>query len=51
MKIKLKIKTTFEVKYLQVDARVRYWEDAAVNDVEDEKGDLIPCREYDSWRP
>ncbi|MFV0141015.1 hypothetical protein [Empedobacter falsenii] len=51
MKIKLKIKTTFEVKYLQVDARVRYWEDATVNGIEDENGDLIPCRENDSWKP
>ena len=51
MKIKLKIKKTFEVKYLQVDAKVRYWEDAIVNDIEDTNGDLIPCRENDYWKP
>lgn len=40
-----------ELKTLLVDAGVRYWEDATVNGVEDEKGDLIPCRQNDSWCP
>ena len=40
-----------KVKYFQADAGVRYWEDAAVNGVEDEEGDLIPCREGDYWKP
>jgi hypothetical protein len=37
---------------LVVDARVRYWEDAKVNNVNDtEAGDLIPLKEGDSWKP
>lgn len=51
MKVELKIKKEFEVKYLQVEAGVRYWEDATVNGVEDEQGDLIPCRVGDYWKP
>ena len=27
------------------------WEDASVDGVEDEKGDLIPCRVEDDWCP
>lgn len=51
--MKLTVTTQYEteVKYLQVKAGVRYWEDAEVNDVEDEKGDLIPCRVDDNWSP
>lgn len=37
-------------KYLEVDAEVRYWEDATVNGVEDTNGDLIPGRDGDSWK-
>lgn len=37
--------------YLQAECGVRYWEDAEVNGVEDETGDLIPCRSGDSWCP
>jgi hypothetical protein len=40
-----------EMKYLIVDARVRYWEDAEINGVEDEQGDLVPFRDGDSWKP
>jgi hypothetical protein len=36
---------------LIVDARVRYWEDAHVNGIEDKDGTLIPFREGDSWKP
>jgi hypothetical protein len=37
---------------LILDARVRYWEDAKVNNVNDtEAGDLIPFKEGDSWKP
>jgi hypothetical protein len=36
---------------LIVDARVRYWEDAEVNGVDDAEGSLIPCREGNSWKP
>ncbi|WP_273430546.1 hypothetical protein [Chitinibacter tainanensis] len=44
-------RTEVEVKYLIVEAEVRYWEDAEVNGVEDEDGALIPCRNGDSWNP
>ena len=36
---------------LVVDARVRYWEDAEVNGISDEEGDLIPLKEDKSWKP
>jgi hypothetical protein len=36
---------------LMVDARVRYWEDAEVNGISDDDGNLIPCRVGDSWMP
>ena len=36
---------------LIVDARVRYWEDASINSIEDEDGTLIPFREGESWKP
>lgn len=51
MKIELTVKKEFEVKYLHADCGVRYWEDASVNGVEDENGDLIPCKEEDRWKP
>lgn len=40
-----------EVKYLKANCGVRYWENATVNGVEDEHGDLIPCKEEDRWMP
>lgn len=43
--------TKVPVKYLKADCGVRYWEDATVDGVEDVNGDLIPCREGDSWKP
>lgn len=46
--MKVEIKTTKET--LLVDAGVRYWEDASVNGIEDEKG-LIPCRDGERWKP
>lgn len=51
MKIKIKQETEVEVKTLHVRAGVRYWEDARVNGVADEKGDLMPCRLGDYWSP
>jgi len=51
MKIKLAVEKDFEVKYLQVEAYVRYWEDSVVNGEEDVTGSLIPCREGDAWKP
>lgn len=40
-----------EVKYLQAECGVRYWEDATVDGVEDEAGSLIPHRSGDCWSP
>ena len=37
--------------YLIISARVRYWEDATVNGVEDADGSLIPLRFGDEWEP
>lgn len=51
MKVELKIKKEFEVKYLLAEVEARYWEDATVNGVEDTNGDLIPCKEGDLWKP
>jgi len=52
MKVNVKVKKEVEVKYLQVAAEVRYWEDAMVNGVEDtEDGDNIPCKVGDLWKP
>jgi len=42
---------TVTVKYLKVEADVRYWEDADVNGQSDDDGTLIPCRVEDSWSP
>lgn len=51
--MKATIKTTKEVniKYLAVSAEVRYWEDAEVNGVADENGELIPLKKEDCWEP
>lgn len=38
-------------KYIEVKAGVRYWEDATINGVEDEEGDLTPFRVGDCWCP
>ena len=51
MKIELTVKKEFEIKTLLVEADVRYWEDATVNGVEDENGDLIPCKVGGTWKP
>ncbi len=39
------------MKYLEVVAGVRYYEDAYVNGEEDINGDLIPCKNGDMWCP
>lgn len=49
--IEVTIKQKVEVKTIYVEAGVRYWEDARVDGVEDEQGDLIPCRDGDTWKP
>lgn len=52
MKVKVKIEKEIEAKYLKVNARVRYWEDSAINGKSDtENGDSIPCKENESWKP
>jgi len=40
-----------EAAFIEVEAGVRYWEDAIVNGVEDEDGSRIPCRVKDLWCP
>lgn len=40
-----------EAKYIEVQAEVRYWEDAEVNGIEDAEGTLIPFRRGDLWCP
>jgi len=49
MKFKIKKEVEVEITTLYVRAVVRYWEDAKVDGVEDENGDLIPCRVEDDW--
>ncbi|PIF44314.1 hypothetical protein CLU96_1257 [Chryseobacterium sp. 52] len=51
MKITLQVEKEFDIKELLVEAKVRYWEDAKVNDIEDVEGGLIPCRSNDIWCP
>lgn len=38
-------------EYIEVSAGVRYWEDATINGVKDEDGELIPLRDGDRWCP
>lgn len=40
-----------KAKFIEVDAGVRYWEDAMVNGVEDDDGSRIPFRVGDRWCP
>ncbi len=52
MKVTLKVEKEIDVKTLIVHAGVRYWEDSQVNGKSDtEKGDNIPCKVGDSWKP
>jgi len=52
MKVKIKVEKEVEIKTLVVKAKVRYWEDANVNGLEDtENGDLVPCRYKNRWVP
>lgn len=51
MKVKLKIEKEYDVATLHVRAKVRYWEDATVNETEDATGSLIPCRNGENWTP
>jgi hypothetical protein len=38
-------------KFIEVQAGVRYWEDATVNGSEDIEGSLIACRSGNYWKP
>jgi hypothetical protein len=51
--MKLNLKTTKEVNVttIAVKANVRYWEDATINGVADEYGDLTPFAHGDTWNP
>lgn len=51
MKVTFYIQQTFTVVELRIEAKVRYWEDATVNGIEDTDGSLIPCREGELWKP
>jgi len=51
MKLTLKIEKGFDIQILKVKAKVRYWKDATVNDIEDVDGDRIPCRIGNDWCP
>lgn len=52
MEFKLLVETTFDVKYLQVNAKVRRWENSTFNGVdEDEEGSNTPCKEGEMWKP
>ena len=44
MKVSVKIYREVEIKYLQVEAQVRYWDDA-------EDGEYIPCKDGELWKP
>ena len=51
MKAKIKVEKEVDIKYLQVKAEVRYWEDANINGECSEEGDFIPFKEGDMWCP
>lgn len=51
MLVTIKIEKEFDIKKLQVNAGVRYWEDATINGVSDEEGTLTPCKDGDLWSP
>jgi len=37
--------------YIQVKADVRYWDDAIINSVSDEKGESVPFKNGNTWEP
>lgn len=51
MKAEIKIEKTVNAKTLVVNARVRYWEDATINGIDDTYGTLTPCRTGEMWCP
>lgn len=51
MKATVTIEKEVDVKTVLVKAHVRYWEGATINGVNDEEGNLTPCREGELWCP
>ncbi len=51
MEISYTAPITKNVSHIEVEAGVRYWEDAEVNGVSDDDGTLIPFRKGDAWCP
>lgn len=50
MKVKLKVEKDFDIKYIEANFGVRYFEDANVNGVEeDEDNPKMPCIVNDRW--
>jgi len=47
MEIEIEIQ---KARYIEVDAQVRYWEDAVLNGEADEQGKM-PFRKNDMWKP
>ena len=45
------LEKTMQATYIEVSAKVRYWEDAVVNGATDTDGTLIPLRKGDCWSP
>lgn len=50
MELQVKRTVTIEPAFIEVDAGVRYWEDAILNGVEDTEG-AIPLRDGARWKP
>lgn len=52
MKQIIKVEKEVNITTLEVDAGIRWWEDAEVDGVqENADGEYIPCREEDRWKP
>ena len=52
MKIELKIKKEFDVRFLKAIVPVRYWSDLVLNGKEcPENGEGFPCKDGDVWKP
>jgi hypothetical protein len=51
MQIAVKQTIMMDVRFLRASCDVPYWEDAEVDGVIDEQGDLIPCRNGNLWEP
>lgn len=51
MKTIIKVEKEVEIKTLEINAKVRHWEDATINGVEDKEGTLTPCASGAYWKP